>query len=110
MAYTVFFTEDFKREFKGLSEGDRTRVKSIASQLKDNPHAGDLLRYRVLREKRLREKRLYYLVFDDLKAVLVVTISDKKAQQKTIDEIARYINEYREYAKRLLSLGGSQAR
>jgi len=53
------------------------------------------LQIRVLREKRLDGKRIYYLIFDDLKAVLMVAVSNKKAQQKVIDYIIENINVFR---------------
>jgi len=71
-------------------------------QPKENPYVGDQLQIKILREKRLEEKRIYYLVFDDLKAVLVVAISDKKTQQETIDRIIRYLKEYRYLLENLL--------
>jgi len=55
-----------------------------------------------LREKRIREKRVYFLVYDDLQAVLIVAISGKKDQQTTINHIINYFDEYKEYLKRLL--------
>ena len=70
-------------------------------KLKDNPYVGDSLQIRVLREKRLDEKRIYYLIFDDLNAVLFVAISNKKSQQATLDWILRDINKYRDYVKEL---------
>jgi len=70
--------------------------------LKDNPYVGDQLRYRFLREKRIKEKRIYYLVYDDLLAVLLVAISDKKTQKETIDRIVKYFKEYRLYMKELI--------
>ena len=68
--------------------------------MKENPYVGDSLQIRALREKRLEEKRIYYLVFDDLNSVLVVAISGKKTQQKTINYILRYINDYRNYIRK----------
>ena len=53
------------------------------------------MQIRVLREKRLDGKRIYYLIFDDLKAVLMVAVSNKKAQQKVIDYIIENINVFR---------------
>lgn len=62
---------------------------------------GDQLRYRFFREKRIKEKRIYYLVYEDLEAVLVIAFEGKKAQQETIDEIVRLFPEYRNYAENL---------
>ena len=78
-----------------LSKEKQKRVQKIFLQLKENPYVGDQLRYKFLREKRLREKRIYYLVYDELLAVLVVAISGKKTQQETINHIIKYLNQYR---------------
>lgn len=87
MIYAVYTTESFDSEIRKLSQEEQRGIQRIFLQLKENPYAGDQLQIKILREKRLEEKRIYYLVFDDLKAVLVAAISDKKAQQKTIDYI-----------------------
>jgi len=39
---------------------------------------------------------VYFLVYDDLKIALMVSISDKKMQQETIDKIKAYLAEFRE--------------
>jgi len=74
-------------------------------QLKENPYVGDQLQYKHLREKRIKEKRVYYLVYDDLLAVLVVAISGKKNQQATINHIIENFDKYKEYLKRTLEQG-----
>jgi len=78
MVYTVYTTESFDKETAKLPQNDKERIKKIFLQLKENPYVGDQLQYRYLREKRIKEKRIYYLVYDDLQAVLVVAISGKK--------------------------------
>jgi mRNA-degrading endonuclease RelE of RelBE toxin-antitoxin system len=102
MAYAVYTTESFEKEIEKLSEADKTIIQKIFLQLKDNPYAGDQIRYRFFREKRIREKRLYFLVYDDLSAVLVVAFGSKKAQQETIDEIIKFLPEYKKYLENLL--------
>jgi len=102
MVYAVYTTESFDKEFNKLSNEEQKRIKNIFLQLKDNPFVGDSLQIKILREKRLIEKRVYYLVFEDLKTVLIVAVNDKKAQQKTIDYILTYINEYRKYVQEIL--------
>lgn len=102
MIYTVYTTENFDKEIKELSGEEQRRIQKIFMQLKENPYVGDQIRYRHFREKRLKEKRVYYLVYDDLKAVLVVAISGKKAQRETIGRIVKYFNEYGFYMKNLL--------
>lgn len=102
MAYAVYTTESFEKEAEKLSDSDREIIQKIFLQLKENPYVGDQIRYRFFREKRLREKRIYYLIYDDLSAVLVVAIGGKKAQQETINEIVKYLSEYRMYMQNLL--------
>jgi len=101
MAYAVYTTESFEKEIEKLSEADKTMIQKIFLQLKDNPYAGDQIRYRFFREKRIREKRIYYLIYDDLSAVLVVAFGGKKAQQETIDEIIKFLPEFKKYLENL---------
>ena len=37
---------------------------------------------------------MYFLIYDDLKAVLMVAVSDKKTQQETINEIKNKLKDY----------------
>ena len=50
----------------------------------------------------MREKRIYFLVYDDLSAVLVVAFGGQKAQEETIDEIIKCLPEFKTYLKNLL--------
>ncbi len=103
MAYAVYTLPSlYQKIIVKLSEMEREEIQRIVLQLTENPFVGDQLQIRFLREKRLRGKRLYYLVFEDLQAVLIVAISDKKTQQKTINSILLRINEYRKYLLELL--------
>ena len=103
MTYAIYTLPSlYQKIIVKLPEIEREEIQRILLQLTENPFVGSQLQIRSLREKRLREKRLYYLVFEDLKAVLIISISDKKAQQKTIDLIILNINEYRKYLLELL--------
>ncbi len=102
MIYAVYTTESFDEEFDELSEFDKNIISKIFVQLKENPYVGDQIRYRFFREKRIREKRIYYLVYDDLSAVLIVALGGKKAQQETIDEIIELLPEFKSYLFDLL--------
>jgi len=103
MVYAVYTLPSlYQRIIVKLSKLEREEIQRVVLQLIENPYVGDSLQIKSLREKRLREKRLYYLVFEDLQAVLIVAISDKKTQQKTINSILSRINEYRNYLLELL--------
>lgn len=80
--------EKLPKEYQAAAE-------KIAKKLAENPVLGDPLGYPFLRERRIREKRVYYLVYDDLKLVLVVAVGGKKDQQATIDHIKMQLDEYR---------------
>jgi len=102
MVFEVYRTETFDKEMNKLENEYQERIQNLFLQLKVNPYLGDPLRSKVLREKRLDEKRLYFLVFEDLNSVLFVAIGNKKTQQKTIDCILELIDEYKIYLKKLL--------
>ena len=102
MGYVVYTTEDFDRDMARLSSEEQRRIQKIFLQLRDNPYVGDQLRYKCLREKRINEKRIYYLVYDDLMAVLVVAVGGKKTQQETIDYIIDSFDQYRIYLEQLI--------
>lgn len=103
MVYAVYTTENFENKIRKLSEADKKIIQKIFLQLKENPYVGDAIRYRFFREKRIREKRIYYLIYDDLSAVLIVAFGGKKEQQETIEEIIKSLPEFKEYLKKLLN-------
>ena len=102
MTYSVYTTENFEKEIGKLSNEYRKIIQKIFLQLKENPYVGDAIRYRFFREKRIKEKRMYYIIYEDLSAVLVVAFGGKKEQQETIEEIIRYLPGFKTYLKRLL--------
>lgn len=102
MAYAVYTTARFEKETDKLSDFDKNIIGDIYKQLAVNPYVGSQLRYKFLREKRIREKRIYYLVYDDLSAVLIVAFSGKKEQAETIDKIVQTLPEFKIYLENLL--------
>jgi len=96
MIYEIHTAKRFDKEIAKLSDEKNKRIEKIYGQLKENPYLGDQLQIKILREKRLDGKRIYYLVFEDLQAVLMIAISNKKAQQKVIDYIFENVNIFRE--------------
>ncbi|HLC84957.1 MAG TPA: hypothetical protein VJH22_04145 [Candidatus Nanoarchaeia archaeon] len=94
--YQVFRTPRFEKQMlKALSLEQQQQVNHLETiQLALNPYVGDPLGYRFFREKKLGPKRVYYLIYEGLKAVLMVAISDKKAQQYTFNEIKNQLGAY----------------
>ncbi len=72
------------------------RIEKFEQQLKQNPFAGKPLGYRFFREKRFDGKRLLFLVYEEHSVIFLVTITDKKAQQRNIDFIVSHLNVYKE--------------
>ena len=89
-------------ELDKLPKDYREAAAKIPPKLVDNPNLGDPLGYPFLRERRVREKRLYYLIYNDLQLVLLVAISGKKDQQATIDRIKEQLDEYRKVAEEVV--------
>ena len=97
--YRAYRTETFDKKIRKLSAEEQKRIENIEQQLKENPFVGKPLGYRFFREKKVGGKRIYYLVYDDLKVVLLVAVSDKKTQQATIDMIKENMPVYYEAIK-----------
>lgn len=62
----------------------------------------ETVRILFLQRKELGKYRLYFLVYEDIDTVLLVTMSDKKAQQETIEKIKHELDIYKEMIKKRL--------
>lgn len=99
--FAVIGTDTYLKEISKWPKDSQEAANKIPSKLKENPYLGNPLGYPFLREKRIREKRVYYLVYDDLKLVLLVAVSGKKDQQITIDHIKVQLDKYRKIAEQI---------
>lgn len=99
--YKVIGTETYLKEIGKWTKNDREAAEKLPKQLSNNPYVGDPLSYKFLREKRVKEKRVYFLVYDDLKLVLLVATSGKKDQQETIDHIKNQLVEFKIIAEKI---------
>src|SRR3989344_3894340 len=99
--FHVIATETYLDELGRWDRSEREEAEKIPSKLSDSPHSGRQLGYRFLREKRVREKRISYLVYDDLKLVLLVATSGKKDQQATINHIKDKLHGFREIVEEI---------
>ena len=98
--FRVFTTNFFEESIKDFSKQQRERIFNFYKKIRTGD-GGKPLRYKFLREKRIAEKRVYFLIYTDLKIVLFVAASDKKAQQETIDFIITHLDEFQIKAKEL---------
>lgn len=99
--FKVIGTDTYLKEISKWSKVEIEAAEKIPKQLVENPFVGKQLKYPFLREKRIKEKRVYYLVYEDLRLVLLVATSGKKYQQATIDHIVSQFAEYRKVAEQI---------
>ena len=95
MPYAVYRTEVFSRKLSPFSEEFRKQIDKIEEQLKQNPYVGKPLGVHWFREKKLDVFRMYYLIYEDLQAVYMITLTGKKDQQKVINTIRFFLEQYR---------------
>ncbi len=102
--YKVFTTDEFERLFDKLDKSLQIQIEKEIEQLQTSPYGGKPLGYEFFREKKVRNYRIYYLVYEEYVVVFIVTLSDKKDQQKAINTIKKLIPIYREEIKKKLNL------
>jgi hypothetical protein len=98
--FAVIGTATYLHEISKWPKPYQEAAAKYPQKLAENPSLGDPLGFPFLREKRIREKRIYYLVYEDLRLVLLVATSGKKDQQRTIDYIKEQLNEFRAEAEK----------
>ena len=104
MPFMIYKTEEYERRFNKLDNSLQLQIDNEIEQLEQNPYVGKPLGYPFFREKKVRNYRFYYLIYDQYIVVFIITISDKKDQQKTIDTIRNLIPYYKEEIKKKLNL------
>ncbi len=100
----IFTTDEFEKDFRKLSPQEQARVSKILKQLKEQGEdiGKPLSGLSFFREKKFDGKRLYYLVYVNSFVILAIAISEKKAQQATINRILLDLEEYQHYIYELL--------
>ena len=102
--YKIFTTEEFDRDFGKLDKSLQIQIDNEIAQLEINPFVGKPLGYKFFREKKVKNYRLYYLIYENYVVAFIVALSNKKDQQEAIDKIKNLIPYYREEIKRKLNL------
>ena len=100
--FKVYRTNEFTRLLdKLLTKAEMDRVENIEDEISERGFTGRPLGYNFLREKRINGKRAYFLVYEEFKSTLMVSISDKKSQQETIDKIKEFLPEFKRLMEEL---------
>jgi len=102
MIWRVFRSEHYERKLQKLNSYDQERVIKFEQSLKIEAFNGKPIGYKFFREKRFDGKRLIFLVYEEHNCVFLVTITDKKAQQKEIDFIKTHLDVYHDEVKKIM--------
>ncbi len=94
--FRVFRSAWCSKRLRKLDPCEQRRIKKFENSLKVKPYSGKPLGYRFFREKKFDGKRLIFLVYDEHKAVFLVTITDKKAQREEIEIIRHNLDKCKE--------------
>jgi len=100
--HKVFRSVSFQKEISKYDKNIQERVNKIEDRLMYNSKYGNPLGTRWFRESRFENYRIYYLVYEDLQAIYIVAISNKKDQQKAINTIRLFLEFFREEIERLV--------
>ena len=103
MKYKIYTTKQFDDDFDKLDKSIKNQITKEIDQLRTNPYVGKPLGYKFFREKKVKNYRFYYLIYEKYVIVFIIALSDKKEQQKTIDAIKSLIPVYREEIKEILT-------
>ena len=101
MSYEIYETETFSKLYKSMEKEEREQLNKIKIQIKENPSVGKPLKFDWFREKKYGKYRIYYLIYEDIVAVFMVDISEKKYQQKVINTIKLFLNIYKDELNKL---------
>ena len=101
--YAVYRTPIFNDKLKGFSDNFKKQIDRLENQLSENPYVGKPLGVKWFREKKIEKYRMYYLIYEDLHAVYIITLSGKKDQQKTINTIWHFLDKYKKEIEDIIS-------
>jgi len=100
--YRIFRSDWYDKKLRKLDGSEIKRIEKFEQQLKIDPFSGKPLGYEFFREKKFDGKRLLFLVYEEHSIVFLVTITDKKAQQRDIDFVVSHLNVYKEEIDRIV--------
>ena len=100
MNYKVYSTDTFNKIFITLDRTEQEWIVKIKRNLEENP-TGKILTFGWFREKKYLNKRLYYLVDEENKKILLVGFAPKKEQQKLISFVKANMKEFLNHLRSL---------
>lgn len=98
----VLSTKEFDTWERLLPKDLKKEIEDFIKELKKGVKTGQPVGYPFFKEKRIDGRHIYFLVYEDIDTILLITISDKKAQQDTINRIKRDLDRYSALIKKNL--------
>lgn len=104
MPYQILTTHGFDHDFGKLDYSLQVQISKEISQLEQNPYVGKPLSFSFFREKKIKNYRIYYLIYEEILLVFVIALSTKKDQQDVINKIKYLLPYYKEEVKKKFSV------
>ena len=101
--YKIYHSNRFDKELVKFDKSFQEWVDKLEDKLIFNPYSGDPLGVKWFREKKHGKYRIYFLIYDDLEAVFMVAISDKKDQQIVINTINFLLESFKKEIENLVN-------
>lgn len=101
--FKVFKTEEYGKMFDKSDRKEQYILESFERNVSERPYIGKTLGYDFFREKKFNGKRVLFLVYFELSAILLLLITDKDAQQADIDCIKAKFGYYKEIMMKRLA-------
>lgn len=101
-AYKVFLTAAFEKKLVKMDGTFKSWFEKMLDQLAKNPLGGKPLDVQWFREKKRGKHRVYYLLYENVKSVYVVNLSEKKDQQAIINSIRLLFDVYKKELEELV--------
>jgi mRNA-degrading endonuclease RelE of RelBE toxin-antitoxin system len=95
--YKVYTTKEFDKKRLKVDFSVRKQIEDCIEKISDNPFVGKPLNYKFIREKKINNYRIYYIVYYMNNSVLMVSLSQKKNQQRTINKIKSLLKNYKNF-------------
>ena len=100
LPFRVFISETLERKISKFAPHLKERLTKLKKSLEQDPFTGKPLKHDYLREKKWGPFRIYYLIVKEMLIVFLLEFSDKKDQQRVINDILYSLDEIMSEIKR----------
>ena len=100
MSYSTYATDTFKEIYASLDKSEQNWIDKTKKKLAENP-TGKILQFSWFREKKFLNKRLFFLIDEELKKILFVSFASKRKQQDVVDFVVNNRQELLNYLKNI---------